>query len=318
MPTQYNEIIKRIEKAVSRFNKNIPAAQRGMFDAIMEEVAKLDRSGDTIKATVANIKRLAAIKLKLNKLILTDEYKAEVKEFAKAFNDVTRLQNDYWRGVEKSFKPRPLLKEIRKQAITDTVAALTESGFEANVSGRMIEVLRTNITTGGSVADLTDTLREGLTNTDTPGYLERYAKTITQTSLNTYSAEYTNVVASDLGFQWFLYSNSTIKTSRPFCLSMRRPENRYFHISMIPSLLKAEGLFYTDEEGNEKPVPLNNKTGLPDGFIPNTGVDNFLILRAGYNCGHQTRPISEGLVPADIKEKIKQRPDYQRYVAANT
>lgn len=313
----YNDIIKRIDKAVRRFNKNIPAAQRSMFDAVMEEISKLDTNGGNIKATVANIKRIAAIKNKLQRLILTDEYKAEVKEFAKAFNDVTRLQNEYWRGVERTFKPRPLLKEIRRQAIGDVVKNLTETGIDANVANPIAELLRTNITTGGSIKALTKQLRESLLNTQTPGTLEKFAKTYTTTSINQYSATYTNTVSSDLGFTWYRYANSLITTSRPFCQSMRE-ENQYFHVSMIPSLLRAEGLYYTDDEGVRLKVPLNNRTGLPDGFIAGTDASNFLINRGGWNCGHQAQPISEGLVPADIRAKIMERPDYKRWINANS
>lgn len=287
-----------------------------MFDSVMEEVAKLDVVNGNIKATVANIKRIASIKAKLNRLILTDDYKAEVKEFAKAFNDVTKLQNEYWRGVEKTFKPRALLKEIRKQAIQATVTALTEQGLDANVAGPLAEILRTNITTGGSLKNLTKQLRDSLLNTETPGTLERYAKTYTQTSIASYSRQYDQIVSSDLGLVWYRYANSLITTSRPFCQSMCE-ENQYFHISMIPSLLKAEGLYYTDDDGQRKKVTLNPKTGLPDGFIPGTNAANFLVNLGGYNCLHKAQPISEGLVPADVKAKIMQRADYQRWARAN-
>lgn len=286
-----------------------------MFDAVMEEVSKLDTDGGTIKATVANIKRIASIKAKLNRLILTDEYLAEVKEFARAFNDVTRLQNEYWRGVEKTFKPRALLKQIRVQAINDVVTNLTESGVNANVAEPISEVLRRNITAGGSVKELTTQLRESLVNTQTPGTLERYAKTYTTTAINTYSATYSNTVASDLGFQWYRYANTLITTSRPFCQSMRE-ENQYFHVSMIPSLLRADDLYYNDN-GTRRKVTVNAKTNLPDGFIAGTNVSNFLINRGGWNCGHQVQPISEGLVPVDVRDRIKLRSDYQRWIKAN-
>ena len=316
MPS-YSDIIKRIEKAILRFNKGIPAAQRSMFDAVMQEVAKLDTDGTRIKPTVANLSRIARIKAKLSRLILTDDYKAEVKEFAKAFNDVTRLQNEYWRSVEKDFKPRPLLKAVRKQAISDTVQALTEAGLDANVAKPVTDILQRNITTGGSIKDLTKSLRESLLNTETPGTLERYSKTITQTSINTYSRQYTQIVSSDLGYEWYRYANTLIKTSREFCLSMRQ-ENQYFHVSMIPALLRAEGLYYTDPVDDErKKVQINPKTKLPYGFLPETNVTNFLINLGGYNCGHQPQPISEGLVPAAEREKIMQREDYKRWARVN-
>lgn len=306
---QFSNIIKRIEQAIARFNKKIPASQRSMFDALMEEVHKLDTSGDTIKATVANIRRVAAIKNKLNRIILTDEYKAEVKEFAKAFNDITKLQNQYWKNVETKFKPRPLLKAIRQQSIADVVKNLTESGLDANVGEPIERILKSNITTGGSIKELTSQLRENLLTTDSSGTLERYTKTLTTTSINQYSATYTNTVSSDLGMQWYRYANTLIETSRPWCQSMRE-ENQWFHVSMIPALIRAEDMYYTNEEGQRLKVPINNKTKLPNGFIEGTNASNFFINRGGWNCGHQIQPVSEGLVPKDVREKIMQRPDY--------
>lgn len=313
----YSDIIKRIDAAVIKFNKNIPAAQRSMFDAVMDEVAKLERNGDSIKATVANLKRIGAIKNKLNRLILTREYTDQVKDFAKAFNDVTTLQNQYWRQVERAFKPPKLLREVRRQAIADVVTNLLETGIDANVSQPVSEILKTNITTGGSVKQLTAQLRESLLNTETGGTLDRFAKTYTTTALNDYSATYTQTVSSDLGYVWYRYANTLLTTSRPFCKAMRQPENQYFHVSMIPALLRAEGLTYENEDGEQVPVPINRKTNLPDGFKKGTNASNFLVNRGGWNCGHQPQPISEGLVPPAVKEKIKARSDYQAWERAN-
>lgn len=297
-------------------NKKIPAIQRDIFNALQEELAKLDTAGASIKPTVRNLATIARIKNKLQRLILTDEYKAEVKEFVKAFNQVTKLQNEYWRSVEPKFKPRALLKQVRVQAITDTVNNLTESGLSANVAEPVAEILRSNITTGGSVKELQSQLRESLLNTENPGTMEKYVKTITQTSLNQYSATYTSIVSSDLGFVWYRYANTLIETSREFCQSMRE-ENQWFHVSMIPSLIRADDLYFTDDKGARKKVPINSKTGLPNGFIKGTNAANFLINRGGHNCSHQCQPVSEGIVPKDIRDKIMQRPDYIAWVKAN-
>src|SRR5688572_23014445 len=182
-----NQVLKKISQAIKKFNKSIPASQRAMYEAIVEEVNRLELYSDgKIRPTVKNISVLASIKAKINRIVLTDEYKQEVKEFAKAFNDVAKLQNEYWKSLESNFKPRPLLKEIRKQAITDVVGKLTEAGIGANVSDRIVDILRTNITTCGSYKELLSQLRDGLLNTEQKGYLDRYAKQVTVDSLNQY------------------------------------------------------------------------------------------------------------------------------------
>lgn len=307
---KYGEILKRIESALDRFNKKIPAAQQAMYDEVRLELRRLDLNGDRIKPTVANLKIVNSIRNKLQRLIITDEYKAEVKEFIKAFNDVTKLQNEYWRGIEKDFSPRPFLKAIKIQAISDTVKQLGEAGIGTNIGTAITNILRTNITTGGSYKQLEKQLKGSLTDTETDGLLTRYAKQITVDSINQYSAQYTNIVSGDLGFEWYGYQGSDIKTTRPFCDAMT--DFRYFHISEVPRLLRAEDLYY-EKEGVRTKVPIYPKTNLPHGLIDGTNAENFFIRRGGYNCGHQIRPVSEKLVPQDIKDRVFATDAYKRW-----
>lgn len=316
MPS-YNDILEKISKAVKTFNRKIPAAQRSMFEAIEQELKRLDTYDDgKVRTTAKNLSILASIKNKILRVIVTDEYRADVKAFAKSFNELTTLQNEYWREQEITFKPRPILKALRRQAVSDTVNLLMESGIGVNVGDRVTSIIKTSITTGGSYKALTAQLREGLLNTEQKGYLDRYAKTVTTDSLNTYAAEYNQIVSSDLGYTFFKYDNTLIETSRPFCQAMRE-ENQYFHISEIPRLLRAENLYY-DDNGVRKKVALNPKTGLPEGMKPETNASNFRSLRGGWNCFHQIRPVNERQVPMDILARIRATPEYQRYIAATT
>lgn len=311
MPT-YTDILKKIEISIEKFNKKIPGIQKGMLEGIVEELQKLDLRDGKIKTTVANLRLITRIKNKLNKLILTDEYFKEVKDFAKSFNEITKLQNAYWQEVEKDFKPKTLLKEIKNQAISDTVDKLTEAGIGSNIGQRITDILRSNITSGGSYKSLTKQLNESLTNTDTDGLLSKYAKQITTDSINQYNAQYTQVVSNDLGFEWFAYQGSDIVTTRPFCDAMT--DFRYFHITEVPRLLKAENLFYT-KDGKTTKVPIYDRTGLPHGMIEGTSPENFFVRRGGYNCGHQIRPVSEKLVPEDIKQRVFATAKYKAFKA---
>lgn len=309
---QYNEILKEIEKAVNAFNKKILATQRAMYDDISEQLRRLDTTADAkIKPTVNNLKIVQSIKNNLSRLIVSDDYIKDVKEFVKSFNTITKLQNEYWGAIEKDFKPKPLLKQIRIQSITDTVNQLTESGIGANITDKLTNLLRTNVTTGGSYAQLTGQLREQLLNTETDGLLVKYARQITTDSVNQYNAQYTAAVSNDLGFEWYAYQGSDITTTRPFCNAMT--DFRYFHVSEIPRLLKAEGLTYEDKSGKRVPVPINPKTGLPGGMIPGTNPSNFLVNRGGYQCGHQIRPVPERNVPGEIKDRVFATVEYKRW-----
>lgn len=307
----FNDILKRIDKAVKRFNSKVPGIQQDVLDNVLEELKRLDLRSGKIKPTVQNIKILASIKSKLQRLILTDGYIQELKEFAKSFNEIAKLQNEYWKQVETSFKPKTLLKEIKNQAISDTVKKLTEAGIGANIGDRLTEILRSNITSGGSYKSLESQLRQSLTNTQkSDGILLKYTKQITTDSINQFNAQYTQIVSSDLGFEWYGYQGSDIITTRPFCDAMT--DFRYFHVTEIPRLLRADDLYYT-KDGKRTKVPIYDKTKLPHGMIEGTNPDNFFIRRGGYNCGHQIRPVSESLVPAEIKQKVFSTSQYRAW-----
>lgn len=314
----FSDIIKHIDDAIEKFNSKIPAAQKRMFEGIADELKRLDTSNGRIKTTVANLRIIQSIKNKLTRLIVTPEYLKDVKEFVSQFNEVTKLQNEYWRSVESSFTPRILLKEIRKQAITDTIKNLTSSGIGAAISDQIASILRNNITTGGSYAQMTEQLREKILNTKTDGALAKYAKQVTVDSIHQYSAQYTATVSSDLGLEWYSWQGSEIMTSRPFCQAMVE-NNRYFHISQVPNLLKgldAQGnkLKYIDnKDGDQKTVGIYEKTDLPNGFIPGTNEANFFINRGGYQCGHQARPVSERIVPLAVREFVYESAAYKRW-----
>ena len=306
--SDYNLILKAVRAGLRKFLATMPTAQSALFNELLREISGLetDTTGN-IKATVKNMQRLASIKNKINRVILTDEYKRNVKDFAETFNQVTRLQNDYWRSVESSFKPSPLLREIRQATISDVVGKLTDAGIGANVGDRITDILRTNITTGGSYAALADQLKDGLLNTEQKGYLDRYAGQVARDSLNLYSAQYLQVVASDLGYLWYVYDNTDIETTRPFCDHMT--DQPYFHLCQIPDFLK--GKTTTGQ------VPIYDKTGLPHGMIPGTDASNFLTRRGGYNCGHQCRPVPDRLVPLAIRTAVYSSPAYEIWARKN-
>lgn len=314
-----NDIIKTIKKALSKFDKSIPKLQSVLYKELLGEIKRLDTKGDKLAVTVKNLSILASIKNKLNRLILNPEYKAEIKEFAKAFNAVYALQFEYWKSIEATFKPRPLLKAVRNQAITDTVQQLTTQGISANVSDAIIGILRTNITAGGSYKDLAEQLRQSLTNTpESKGILDRYVKTVAKTSINQFNRVYTRIVSSDLGYVWYRYMNTLIDTSRPFCQAMIE-NNSWFHVSQIPELLEGKYLgkrmTYVDEfDGTTKTVDIYKKTGLPYGFIEGTNVATFMDLAAGWNCSHSIQPVAELQVPVAIKEQIINTSAYKNWL----
>jgi hypothetical protein len=304
MPTNYNDIIKVIKESLSKFDKSIPELQEKLYREMLSEIKRLDTKGDRIAVTVKNLSILTSIKNKLNRLILNKDYTGQIKEFLTAFNDVYKLQFEYWKGIEKKFTPKPLLKAIRNQAISDTVASLTTQGISGNVSEAIINILRTNITSGGSYADLAEQLRQSLVNTpESKGILDRYVKTVTNDSIQQFSRSYTQIVSSDLGYTWFRYMNTDIETTRCFC--DKATDKNYFHISEVPEMLNGLG------------CDIYHKTKLPYGMIEGTNADNFFIRAGGWNCRHSIQPVAQRQVPDNIRESVFATSAYKAWATIN-
>jgi len=165
----YNALIETIEKSINGFNDSLPKIQKEILSDVLDQIKKFDTRNKRITNTVKNIRLLNTIKNRLKKIILTDAYKQEVKEFLKVFTDVSTFQNDYFKEAEKKFTPPKVVKEIKKQTITDTINRLTEAGIGVNVSDKIAELLKQNVTTGVKYSDLANQLREYILTTETPG-----------------------------------------------------------------------------------------------------------------------------------------------------
>lgn len=301
----FKALISLISSTVDKFNSNVPGIQKQMLNDILLLIKQLDTRGDGIKVVGANLKLLTQVQSRLQKILLNPEYVKSVKDYIGSFNDVTKFQNEYFREIESKFKPPKLAGEIRKQAISSVVNQLTENGMNANVVDKVQDILRKAVTTGGSYSTLSKQLTDFLIdNKSGDGQLVKYTKQITTDALNQFSGQYTQLISSDLGLEWFRYSGSNIETSRPFCLACT--DRKFFHISQMPAVLKGDFEEFRKFEGT-----INKKTELPEGMIPGTDVSNFMTNRGGYNCGHQWRPCSEDLVPADIRNRVYASDEYK-------
>lgn len=293
-----DSINETVDKSVESMNKSIPGIQRKVLDEITALVRDLDYSGDNIAVSVKNLRVIGAITRKLRKIILDSGYKNDVRDFLKSFNEVTTLQNQYMRQVSSDFKFGPVLAQVKEQSIEATLQGLTEQGLTANITDKIKDVLRRNITTGGTFKQIMQQVRETIVSTKAgEGILERYVKQITTDSLNQYSRNYLQIAAGNAGMEWYSYTGSNIATTRCFCYAMR--EKRYFHVSEIPAILKGDF-----PEWQARECKMYDKTGLPQGMIPGTNAANFITNLGGYNCAHRAIPIPARLVPENIREAI--------------
>lgn len=291
----FNEILSTLDSSVNKFSNSLPGLQDDILTEVISLIRDLEITNGRIDNSVKNLRTIGKIETKLKKIILNPDYKNEVGDFIDTFNQVATLQNQYFSALESEFKPSVLVKEIKNQAIGSTVADLTEAGIDANLIKPIQDILRQNITTGGTVKSFISQMTDFITGTpEVDGALVKYAGQITTDAIHQYSAQYMSAVSGDLGWKWYMYSGTLITTSREFCKEMVK--KKYVHESEFSTVLNGDI--------NGKQIPISSKSDLPYGLIDGTTPANFQIYRGGYNCGHQLRPIPDVLVPENIRSRI--------------
>lgn len=290
------DLLKTIGDATDGFNASIDPIQRNIYADIEVIVKDLDLNGNKLANTVKNIKSIGALKKKIERIILSKEYIDSVKAYIKVFNQVSDLQDTYFRSLSTTEGPTKLLQAIREQSIEQAVNSLTESGISANVTQGIQDILKRNITSGGNYSDLLKQMRNFiLTNETGAGALERYTKQITTDSLNQFSAQYSQTLTADLGFEWYMYVGSNKATTREFCELLTK--KKYIHKSELADIING----YIDG----KKVAINPKTKLWYGAVAGTNVSNFAINRGGHGCDHQFLAVSSEVVPKILRSKFE-------------
>lgn len=287
-----DDLLSHVEDTVNGFNESIPDIEKQIYNRLVALLKDLDIKNGIIKNTVANLKAISRMKSDIEKIVFSPKYQANVTDFLKAYSVVSDLNNKYFEALVEDFKPGPLLAKIKRSAIDITADGLTEAGINANVIDPVRKMLLTAVTTGGSYADLIDTLRTNIVSEGKNlGTLQRYTRQITTDSINQFSASYNNAIASGLNLRWYMYVGSNLTTTRPFCKHLSA--KKYIHEQELPMILKG------DIDGYH--VPFNVKTGIWYGGIPGTNESNFPVYRGGYNCGHQLYPVNEISVPKAVR-----------------
>lgn len=284
-------MINAIDSSITRFNSAIPKQQQVIYEHVVTLLKELDLNGNTIAQTAKNLKLIGQLQTEIDKIVTSDEWYSQVKQFINGFNVVTDYQNQYFKAASDNFKTKKVFNIIRQQSIDTTINSLTEAGITANISDPLRKILQTNITTGAKWSDLVGQVKQFIIgDNQIDGKLVSYSKQITTDALNQYAANYSQAISGYLGLEWGRYIHPIIESSRPFCVAMH--EKDYFHISEIPSLLEGDFPEFQEADG-----VINPKTGLPSGMIAGTNPSNFPTYRGGYNCGHQIAWVSAFSVP---------------------
>lgn len=286
------DINKVIDTADDAFTKTVDATQKRMLSDVLELAKDLEIKNGQILPNIANLKRINNIKSKLNKIVLNKDYLKGVKDLLKSFDQIQSEQFGYFKTITEGFKPNDKYTVLKQIALEQTANQLTEAGIEANVTGKLKDILLKSVTSGGSYKDLTQQMIDFLSDNEKGlGALSRYARTYTTTALNQFAGQTNQIMLQDTKQEWFRYVGSNIETTRCWCEKMT--EKEYIHVSEFKKVIEQSG------------CEINEKTELPSGMIDGTNASNLVVNRGGWNCRHQMMAVLESSIPKAVRDKIK-------------
>jgi len=292
--TDINKISNILNDAPVEFQDKIPNIEQKIFKdiSVLLKDLKTDSSGN-IKPSIENLRIINEIKTKLGKIVVSKEYSKLVNDFVSNIPAISNFQTSM-NGLPTD--ARKMMTAVAKAQIDNTLESLIGNGYKETVVNQLYNTLLTNVITGGSYADMTEQLRNQLITTpDSQGMLSRYAKTYVTDTLGIFAGQGNSMIANALGSEWFQYVGSNIKTTREFCEHLTK--KRYVHISEFQTLLDG------NIDGHQ--CKINQATDLPMGMKDDTTVDNFIVNRGGWNCGHELKPVNELSVPKYLRDKFQ-------------
>jgi hypothetical protein len=105
MPLNYfNDLEDQVQGVLDALNESLPKANSELTDAVLELFYQLDKDpGGTIKASVANLKRIDAFKSKINQILSNGSYSDAVTDYVKGFSEgfTDVLRNSITSGTSK-------------------------------------------------------------------------------------------------------------------------------------------------------------------------------------------------------------------------
>jgi len=267
------DIIKRIQTLQAELeegmNSRLPEIFKGLSDQVIELTNDLPLDP---KKRAANIRAIIGLKTQLTNVIVTNpEYVKEVGRVLDGFKDLKKLSDLYFSELIDGFNAKEVLyQEILKANVEITKDMLLGSGIRNNFADAIQNVLKANASGTTNRTLLQKTLKEFITGTDAEkAYLNRYIKQTVSDSVMTFSREYDNTIAADLGLNFYFYAGTLISDSRQFC---RARAGRYFKKSEV-----------------ENWANLGNWDGRKSGTTKTT----IFAYCGGWGCRHQLHPITK-------------------------
>ena len=253
-------------------------------------MAKLTTTNGVVDQTGANLRTVTAILEDLRAYMTQGEYATIVSELNKDFIGQQATSTAYMttlggQGIETTFAAQTYAAR-RAQLVGQLV-----NGIDEAVLNPVFETLLTGIETKASYSDLLVSVTDSIVGTPNyDGRLLAYSRQLVTDTIGVTDRAFTEIIAADLGLEWYRYTGGLMDTTRCFC---EKRNGKWYHKKEIESW------------GNKENLGECNTGKGWAGMNRATDSSTIFAYAGGYNCQHSILPVSEAAVPtATLKEAI--------------
>jgi hypothetical protein len=264
------ELDEAMEELQKLIKKGMPKVLESVYEQVLELTATINPSSSAVDIILAN-QQVTALRNQITEAVtLNRDYQLMLFDVSTSFIQVAEISRNYLTAAFVDLQNNPILGEaLTQQATATTLELMTGAGVDANFTAQIQNIIKTWQTGKGNRASLNQLLRQAIKgDAKREARLSRYVKQVSNDSIEQFNRAYMETLTSDIDVDYWIYSGTTIKDSRPFC---KARVGKAFTTKQVQSWASLTW----------------------DGKIPATNKATIKTYLGGYNCRHRLLPISK-------------------------
>jgi hypothetical protein len=271
---EQERLIKKVEALQAQleadFEAKYPQIFKDLYSDVSNLVSEVNFSGND-QTRAKQLLQIVRLKKRIMEVVTDNqEYRKAVKEFTEGFLQLRDLTDEYFGIVVDGYTPKDqLYRAISQASIELTKDALLGSGVQEALAEPIVRALSSSLGAKSQSSAFQKVLKALIQGTETTKpILQGEIGRLAGDSMMFFNRSYIDTISADLNISYFLYSGTTIKTTRKFCASK-------------------VGRVYKKNEVE------NWANGTWQGKITGTDKKSIFTFAGGYRCRHTIWPATK-------------------------
>lgn len=289
------ERLDRLQTVPDDLVEAMSKVEREAMGRVLALMDQLDVVDGNIANSSKNLSLIKTIEEDLRTALFNNSYYKAVNAFGKEFSTQAELTNEYFNSILDDFEVIGRYKTVLQTSQSNALSLLSQDTFTQTLIKPIQDSLLASVTNNGSFQETLANLRKTiLGNDEIEGRLLSHVKRIAYDSFAIANRQYTQTIATNLKFEWYLYTGGVVSDSRCFCVERH---GKYYHINEIRAWGRGENIGACGQYNKSL-----SRTGWQGMNLDTTEI-TIMVLVGGYQCKHDLLPVAKRSVPKTVIER---------------